>query len=132
MNVWFQSADFTTVEDTVSSDGLKARFMAHPWSAELERQRRFDAEGVESCDPGFGIVPDDGRILHLCPRPDSTVYCHYHYRPARRFLGLFTLGGRPELLSWSEPGLQSAAGLIDLFVAGRHERLLERAGRPPD
>lgn len=126
MNVWFQSADFTTVEDTVSSDGLKARFMAHPWSAELERQRRLEAGGVENCDPGFGILPDDGRILHLCPRSDSTVYCHYHYRPARKLLGLFTLSGRHELLSWSEPGLQSAAGLIDLFVTGQHERLLER------
>lgn len=51
MNVWFQSADFTTVEDTVSSDDLKARFMAHPRSAELERRRRLEAEGVESCDP---------------------------------------------------------------------------------
>jgi hypothetical protein len=108
MNVWFQSADFTATDAVISPDMLKARFMAHPWSAELERQRQLEAGGVESCDPGCGIGSEDGRILHLCPRPDSTVYCHYHYRPTRKLLGFFTLSGRQELLSWSEPSLKSA------------------------
>lgn len=127
MDVWFQSADFTATDAVVSPDMLKDRFITHSWSAELDRQRQLEAQGVENCDPGFGIVPDDGRILHLCPRPDSTVYCHYHSRPFRKFLGFFTLSGRLELLSWSEPSLKSAAGLIDLFVAGQHEQLLERS-----
>ena len=73
---WIQRADLTADDfPAVDEQGAIEAFEGVDWQRELARQ----TGDAESCDPGIGFVPGDGRILHICPQADGLVYLHYHY-----------------------------------------------------
>ncbi|REJ85763.1 MAG: hypothetical protein DWQ36_08270 [Acidobacteria bacterium] len=128
MNYWIQRADFSSTEGHCGDPGaLVDAFHAHDWPGELEFEDRLQREGHECCPPGFGVFPDDGRILHLCPRPGGGLECHYTYPHETRVLGLFR-AKRSQTVTWS-PSMPEAARLIEAFCAGRHDDLLAAARR---
>ena len=122
MKYWIQRADFTSEESQASgATELQRVFRSRRWSVELELEKSRESAGESSCPPGLGIVPGDGRILHLCPS-DTDLLVHYHFPETKRVLGLFTT--RRERVVTSEVPLSRADELIRLFVTSDHERLL--------
>ena len=96
-------------------------FRARSWPRELEFEKSRQSAGEESCPPGLGVFPGDGRLLHLCPTPTDLVV-HYHYNHERRILGIFHTS-RIRVVTADMP-LSAADELISRFVAGDHEGLL--------
>ena len=128
MQYWIQRANFEAANvEAGSADDLIQAFGTHDWSAELRFRSELEARGDEWCDPGFGIVMGDGRILHLCPLDDGSLHCHYHHPEAKRVFGLIP-ASTTKTETWHEQATASEA-LIPMVVDGRHEELLIRARR---
>ncbi len=84
MNLWIQRHNFEAIEkDNVSLEEAITTFQTHDWNKELNE---FDASQDEKCDPGLGLVPQDG-ILHICPNKQNKNKVFYHYRIKKRLLG---------------------------------------------
>ena len=126
MNYWIQRADFEAEDrEAGSASALCDAFGAHDWAAEEEYRAAREAGGEEWCPPGFGVVPGDGRILHICPGEAGAVQCHYHYPERRRILGLFPTR-RQATLTW-DGDLGRACRIIELFFDERHDDLVRHA-----
>ena len=90
ISYWIQRADFSTQDFTAESELEVLKVLsAHDWEGELGFRRQLESEGKECCDPGIGILPGDGRILHICPVDIDPVYLHYHYTEKTKRLGIF-------------------------------------------
>lgn len=125
---WIQRADFEASEGATSSAGEAIRiFEAQDWPKELNYQAEMEAAGSDCCPPGFGLVADDGRILHLCPEPGGPLLCHYHFPEEYRLFGLFRRR-RQATLSWGHTG--TASELVDSFFENRHDVLARYAHGP--
>ncbi len=128
MNYWIQRADFEAEDRSASTAAeLCAAFQQHDWASELSYQSVLESEGREWCPPGFGLVPGDGRILHLCPETDGGALCHYNYVERYRLLGLWPKR-RAASRTWNDR-LSSAEQLIHRFFDNRHEELLDHIRR---
>jgi len=86
MNVWIQSADFSTEEFQVDCDEACDLYQTHNWTAELVLQGTLSNDNKACCPPGIGFVSDEGHILHICPGEDEVLF-HYHY--PKEILGFF-------------------------------------------
>ena len=123
MHYWIQRADFTSSERDVSgAEELLAIFRSHPWPAERDFQARRVLAGEESCPPGLGIVPDDGRLLHLCPLSNGLVACHYHFVEHNKVAGLFRTSRSRELTN--EVPAPAAEELVRRFLIDDHDGLV--------
>ena len=119
---WIQHADFSCEDHTASGAGeIQAAFRSYPWSRELQSEKSRHAAGEESCPPGLGISPEDGRLLHLCPS-SSGMAVRYHYMQRRRILGIFP-NVRTGVVDADLP-LSAADELIARFVAEDHDGLM--------
>ncbi len=88
MIVWIQRHDFQYEELPAATAGeAVAAFEAFDWASEI---RKSAESGEEACPPGFGVVTDEGLILHLVPRDSGECMMHFHYPRKRRFLLLFS------------------------------------------
>ncbi len=120
MRVWIQSADFSTKEYELDEPETQELFLGHDWAHEIELLREKELGGKEWCDPGIGLVREDGQILHICPEAENTTV-HYH-RP-EKILGLFR--SRNRVLTRSSFPRSHVPKLISHFF--RYEdHLLER------
>ena len=121
---WIQHADLSADDygPVDLQEALRA-FSAHDWSQEAAEQARLDDAGTENCPPGIGFVPGDGRILHICPRPDGDCLVYYHFTARRRILGfiphsLNAVQSRPDFPANHIPEL------ITRFFGNDHDWLL--------
>ncbi len=73
--MWIQLHDFSNDEKAVVDiEQAKHALTTFDWDSELSKCRQPD---IESCDPGLGLVKDDGSILHICPQDADSCYIHY-------------------------------------------------------
>lgn len=85
MNMWIQFHDFSSNErQDVDVDQAKQTLSTFDWQSELVNR---DQEKEDSCDPGLGLIADNGSILHICPRTPESCYIHYHYSTPRKVFG---------------------------------------------
>ena len=93
MIIWIQRHDFSYEELNInSSEEAVNAFENFDWKTEL---LNLEESEEEVCPPGFGIVADDGHILHLCPKESGECLTHFHYPKKERILFFFkrkTLG----------------------------------------
>jgi hypothetical protein len=124
MKYWIQRADFEASDfEVASASALITAFESHDWAEESSYCAERAAIGGEWCPPGFGIVPGDGRILHLCPESDSHVHCHYHFLQRQRFLAIFTRE-QQRTETWLDRRA-TIPHLIQMFYDDRHQDLLD-------
>jgi len=80
MLLWIQLHDFSSEEmPIVNAMASKRAFSEFDWAAELTRQKEALEREEDCCDPGMGLVSDNGSILHLCPIDEKFLSFHYHY-----------------------------------------------------
>ena len=128
MKYWIQRADFSAEDlEAVSPAELCSAFERHDWAGEERFRQSLESEGKEWCPPGFGLVPDDGRLLHICPGDKGSAQYHYHYPERRRVLGIIPLQ-REARITW-DGSTARACEAIELFVAQRHEELIDHSRR---
>lgn len=128
MKYWIQRADFSAQDlEAGSVSDLCSAFERHDWAAEEEFRLTLESDGKECCPPGFGVVPGDGRILHICPDAKGSAQYHYHYSDRRRLLGIIPLG-REATITWDGQSAD-ACEVIEFFVADRHEDLINHSRR---
>ena len=85
MKIWIQRHDYSSDEkDCFDVDQAKHALASFDWKSELTKR---DQPDIESCDPGLGLVKDDGSILHICPQNDESCYVHYHYTVTSKLFG---------------------------------------------
>jgi hypothetical protein len=123
MNVWIQRHDFSSEErDDLSLKDAERILRDFDWLSEREKQSRSVDGG---CDPGLGLVRQDGRILHICPGPDDRCYLHYHYPETRKILGFIpvTRQGDHFIPDYS---LDEATELMALHFDGQQDEILKR------
>jgi len=88
MIVWIQRHDYAYEELPAATAGEAAEaFRNVDWAGEI---RQAGESGAEACPPGFGVVTDEGYILHLVPDESGEYLMHFHYPRKRRFLLLFS------------------------------------------
>ena len=86
MNMWIQLHDLSSKEmNGVNEDQAKDALSKFDWLSELVKR---DKSEDEVCDPGLGLIANDGSILHICPQGSEECYIHYHYPIQKKFLGL--------------------------------------------
>lgn len=51
--------------------------------------KELEASGKDFCPPGIGFVHDSGRILHICPGKELSMY---HYHSSKKLFGLVPIG----------------------------------------
>ncbi len=121
---WLQRANFEATNDqSVTLEEAKRLFRDHDWEADLAEQRRLEAAGSESCPPGIGFAPGDGRILHLCPLPGDVVLIHYHFVRARRLLGFIPIRSQA-IASNDHLASSRVAEAIGYFFGNQHAELV--------
>jgi hypothetical protein len=87
MKAWIQSADFSQRDLDVDAEGAIRTLSSHDWSAETAMAKRLEGEGREFCQPGLGLVREDGHLLHVCPEGASaSVHWQRPVSGLRQFL----------------------------------------------
>lgn len=123
MKYWIQRADFSAVDrEAPDADQFLAVLEKHDWASELRYRAVLEQAHAEWCDPGLGIVPEDGRLLHLCPQEDGSISCHYKFMKQRRMLGI-TYAQTPVLKTSQLSSMAQAPEVIRLFLANDHDAL---------
>jgi hypothetical protein len=121
---WIQRADFSSADHSAMSVvGAIAAFNQQDWASELDELERLEAAGEDSCPPGIGFVPGDGRILHICPGRAGNATVHYHYLERSRWLGLIPRSRPGSAFADSVPSPEGA-NLIKAFCQNDHSALL--------
>lgn len=118
MNAWLQSADLSSVDLDLDVEGAVRALQGHDWAGEESRRTALERAGGEWCDPGLGLVREDGHLLHICPSGASATI---HYRSRDRFLGV--LWQRSRLVSRPAVPMADVPELIRAFFA-RNDKLL--------
>ena len=128
---WIQRADFTS-EDYSTVDYKKAErvLKGHDWNAEIKKQEELEQSGKEHCDPGIGFVPDDGRILHICPDGKGKAYFHYHYYETRKILAIIPLRSQ-QTASKMDINEFELGEVIRRFFLNDHDWLISKAKDSP-
>ena len=113
MKAWIQKHDFTSQEFEAPDSSYAKRVLGEfDWLAELNQQAE---EGTETCDPGLGLVMEDGHILHLCPNGRKRHLIHFHFPRKNRFSALILGGLQTETLF--NISLEKAEQMIDAFYS---------------
>lgn len=85
MLLWIQLHDFTSEEmPTVDAKAAKRAFREFDWASELRRHKEALEKEEDCCDPGLGLVSDNGSILHLCPINEKFLCFYYHYMTIKK------------------------------------------------
>ncbi len=124
MPYWLQRGNFEAVDgQPVTLEEAKRLFRDHNWLADLAEQRQLEAAGSESCPPGVGFVPGDGRILHLCPLQSGEVLLHYHFVRERRLLGFIPVKSQAVASNDHLPSARVDEAL-GCFFRSQHDQLV--------
>jgi len=124
MNQWIQLHDFSSQDrNDVGLDEAKHAFRYFDWLSELRKRDELE-ENDEACDPGFGLVAEDGAILHICPQDSSSCYVHYHYSKVKKLLGFIPFMGSCDHFIPS-CSLDAAVALIEHHFAGESDAILQ-------
>lgn len=111
--IWIQRSDFTSDElPEVTPDEAMNIMEMTDWAAILKQKEERIKNGEDYCDPGFGIVFDDGEIIHLIEPANEPYRGFYHYRTQRRRFGIF-------LTTQDHTGTFEGLGNDDLYRAVR-------------
>ncbi len=122
MNMWIQLHDLSSQDrDSVSEDEAKQTLLTFDWQSEL--RKRDEVQG-ESCDPGLGLVAQDGAILHICPQDSTSCYVYYHYSKPKKLLGFIPIQSNQTHYIES-CSLTTAAELIGHHFLGNTEAILK-------
>lgn len=121
MKAWLQSADLSAVDLDLDVDGAIDALHGHDWASESARRAALERAGDEWCDPGLGLVRDDGDLLHICPAGATATV---HHRSRDRFLGV--LWQRNRLISTPSVPMPAIPELIRAFFAGDDAQLARR------
>lgn len=118
---WIQGPDFNANDyDAVDVNGAIAVFKGNNWT-EVEKARDLrENKDDEYCDPGIGIVPGDGRILHIALNKGNEFYIHYHFKKE----GLF--GTSDKTASKMSTDIADIPYFIELFFSGDHDSLIKQ------
>jgi len=104
MIVWIQRHDFSYEELPISTyQQAVDAFEEFDWAEEILKEKELEEE---TCPPGFGIVSDDGHVLHLVPKETGECLIHFHYPHTEKYLFIFTRNLKKtitkENASWGE------------------------------
>jgi hypothetical protein len=123
---WIQTSDLEATDyPPVDADEAVAAFRSFDWEAEFPRFNELEAAGEENCPAGIGFVPGDGRILHICPNPDTSALVHYHYEEVWRVLGIVPWTRQRLATSMSCPG-STISDLIRHFFTNDHDWIVRQ------
>jgi hypothetical protein len=121
MKAWLQSADLSSVDLQLHVEEAIRTLHGHDWAGEEVRRAALERAGGEWCEPGLGLVREDGQILHLCPA-GATATVYHHSRA--RVLG--ALWWRNRLVTRPSFPLADAADLVRAFFARNDALLAQR------
>ena len=120
---WIQKADLSSQDySTQTIEEIARVFETHDWDSELALQKALEERREDSCPPGLGVVPGDGRILHVCPNGDGTAIVHYHFEVSTRILWMIPTT-KTEIATASSVPVDSIARVFRLFAEKQHKEL---------
>jgi len=124
MRAWLQKHDFSSEEFEISDASNAKKILGEfDWQGELSRQVQATSE---TCDPGLGLVTDEGDILHICPGTDGRCMVHFHFSDTREAFGLFSR--KVDLLkTFRDVSLGRVHQMIDAFFVHDFERIKHMA-----
>jgi hypothetical protein len=123
MDMWIQLHDFSNTEEkNVNAEQAKQALSTFNWQSELAKR---DQANVEACDPGLGLVKDDGSILHICPQNNESCYILYDYSTTQKIFGFIPIKTRKTHSIESCP-LSKAIELIQYHFDGCPEKILAK------
>ena len=124
---WTQRADFKSAEHSPVDLAAATKVVeSHPWSQERTLARELEAAGSDSCPPGIGFTPPDGRIFHAAAKSGGDFDCFYHYPAKHKVLGLFPIT-RQQTAVYESLTLGEVLSLLESFFADDNTRLLGTA-----
>ncbi|MEM9080985.1 MAG: hypothetical protein AAGC74_09875, partial [Verrucomicrobiota bacterium] len=87
---WIQKPDFSSEEiSEATPEELMVIFRKIDWAKHILERKKREQTGQEVCDSGFGIVFQEGEILHLI-EPEAAPYRgFYHHQEKGKLLGVF-------------------------------------------
>lgn len=121
MKAWLQSADLSAVDLDLDAEGAVRTLQGHDWAGEQARRSALERASGEYCDPGLGLVRDDGHLLHICPDGATATV---HHRRHGRFLGV--LWRQTRLVTTPSVPMAQAPDLIRAFYAHDDAALARR------
>ena len=120
--MWIQSHDFSSEEmDGATAEQAKTALATFDWLSEIEKQNQ---SGDENCDPGLGLISNDGSILHICPRDKESCSIHYHYPTSKKVLGFIPVTSQ-ESHYIEKYSMAKATELIDHHFDGKQTEILK-------
>ena len=124
MRAWLQKHDLSSEEFEIPDASNAKKILGEfDWQGELSRQLQTTSE---TCDPGLGLVTDDGDILHICPGTCGRCMVHFHFSDTRRVFGLFSR--KVDLLkTFRDVSLYRVHQMIDAFFVHDFERIKHMA-----
>ncbi len=120
MDMWIQKVDYSSEEtNNISKDTAKELLKSYDWEAENSLKSEDN-----DCDPGFGLIAEDGNLLHICPQDNSECYVNFEYKVGKKLLGILPLkvSKNHHIKSCS---LVDAVKLIDYLFDGNIEEILK-------
>jgi hypothetical protein len=122
MKMWIQLHDYSSKEmDGAVAEQATEALATFDWMSELKQRDQFKGA---ACDPGLGLVSDNGSILHICPIDEQRCCIHYHYDVRSKLLG-FIPSSTPESHHIESCSYERAAELIGHHFNGHEEEILK-------
>ena len=119
MLVWIQKHDYSYDESHVDSAAEAIeKFVGFDWAQEIIQIK--ESEG-EDCPPGFGVVSEDGKILHIVPDAEGECMVHFHYPEKKRFLLIFS-GTVRSTQTREHVSLEESVKYIERFFQGNLDK----------
>jgi hypothetical protein len=122
MKIWIQLHDYSSKEvKGVAAAQAQEALASFDWKSELKLRDKYKGT---ACDPGLGLVSENGSILHICPIDEERCYIHYHYDVRKKLLG-FIPSSSPESHYIESCSVEKAAMLIEHHFNGNEEEILK-------
>lgn len=89
MTGWIQKHDFSYDDlGILSKRGAIETLNDFDWDSESLKEETEIERGHEACNPGMGLIAEDGTILHIVPSKKGNLI-HLHWKQETKILGLF-------------------------------------------
>jgi hypothetical protein len=113
--VWIQKHDYSYEESEIlTSDEAIKIFEGYDWAQEIVQVEEIEGK---DCPPGFGVVSEKGKILHIVPSESGECMIHFHYPEKKRFLILFS-GTVQSTITLEQVSWKESVGYIELIFQG--------------
>ena len=129
MMLWIQLHDLNSEQlPSVNQEDAISAFRQFDWNTELERLRKAELDdGAEICQPGMGLVAEDGRQLQIYPNDATSV--HFYLRwPALRKAFVWVGNHVEEVHFVEEYPIEAVPALISYYFEDQREEILNIEG----